>query len=120
MNAQTPRERSGDNPSFLVETNNTNAMHACDMTLTYLSSGLSTCSVVWVSVQHYFPKVYQNFGATVQKILLRALKSTAHTFLSRHHLRFRTLFWLCASVALVCNLRFWTKSDGFQRLFVNV
>ena len=29
-------------------------MHACDMTLTYLIGGLSTCSVVWGSVQHFF------------------------------------------------------------------
>ena len=31
-------------------------MNACDMTLTYLRGGLSTCSVVWVSVQYFFLK----------------------------------------------------------------
>ena len=32
-------------------------MHACDMTLTCLRGRLSTCSVVWVSVQYVFPKL---------------------------------------------------------------
>ena len=31
-------------------------MHVCDMTLTYLRGRLSTCSVVWVCVQHFFLK----------------------------------------------------------------
>ena len=31
-------------------------MHASDITLTYLRGGLSTCSVVSVSVQYVFPK----------------------------------------------------------------
>ena len=31
-------------------------MHACEMTLTYLRGGLSTCSVVWVSFQYLFLK----------------------------------------------------------------
>ena len=29
-------------------------MHACEMTLTYLRGGLSTCSVVWVHFQYFF------------------------------------------------------------------
>ena len=29
-------------------------MHACEMTLTYLRGGLSTCCVVWVSFQDFF------------------------------------------------------------------
>ena len=33
-----------------------NAMHVCDMTLTYLRGGLSTCSVVWGSVLYLFLK----------------------------------------------------------------
>ena len=36
------------------EATNTNAMHACEMTLAYLRGGLSTCSVVWVEFE-YFP-----------------------------------------------------------------
>ena len=47
---------------------NTNAMHECDMKLTYLRGGLSTCSVVWASVQYFFLKfikclmqLYKNF-----------------------------------------------------------
>ena len=31
-------------------------MHACEMTLTYLKGGLSTCPVVWVSFQYFFLK----------------------------------------------------------------
>ena len=31
-------------------------MHACDMTVTYLRGGLSTCSVVCFSVQYALPK----------------------------------------------------------------
>ena len=33
-----------------------NAMHACEVTLTYLRGGLSTCSVVWVHFQYFFLK----------------------------------------------------------------
>ena len=29
-----------------------NAMHACEMTLAYLRSGLSICSVVWVQFEY--------------------------------------------------------------------
>ena len=31
-------------------------MHACEMTLTYLRGGLSTCSVVWVHFRYNFLK----------------------------------------------------------------
>ena len=31
-------------------------MHACEMTLTYLRGGLSTCAVVWVYFQYFFLK----------------------------------------------------------------
>ena len=31
-------------------------MHACEMTLTYLRGGLSTCSVVWVHFRYFFLK----------------------------------------------------------------
>ena len=31
-------------------------MHACEMTLTYLRGGLSSCSVVWVRFQYLFLK----------------------------------------------------------------
>ena len=58
-NAQTPNKRNGDNPSVLTNLTRTNAMHACDMTLTYLRGGLSTCSVVRVSVQCFFLKFIQ-------------------------------------------------------------
>ena len=53
VNAQTPNKRDSDNRSVLTKLT-TNAMHACDMTLTYLTSSLSTCSAVWVSVQCFF------------------------------------------------------------------
>ena len=33
-----------------------NAVHACEMTLTYLRGGLSTCSVVWVHFRYFFLK----------------------------------------------------------------
>ena len=52
--AQTPNERNDDNPIVLTKLPSTKAMHACDMTRTYLRGGLSTCSVVCVSVQYSF------------------------------------------------------------------
>ena len=88
-------------------------MHACDMTLTYLRDGLSTCSVVWVSVQYVFIKFIQLFDATMQKFLLKALKTTAHTFFFRSFLRLRNPFWGCLPVALVCDFEFWPKNDDF-------
>ena len=53
VSARTPNEHSGDNPNVLT---NTNAMHVCEVTLTYLRGGLSTCSVVWVHFQYFFLK----------------------------------------------------------------
>ena len=50
VSGRTPNERNCDDPSVLNETTTWNAMHACEMTLTYQRGGLSTCSVVWVSV----------------------------------------------------------------------
>ena len=32
-------------------------MHACGITVIYLRGGLSTCSVVWLSVKLFFIKV---------------------------------------------------------------
>ena len=32
---------------------NTNAMHACEMTLEYLRGGLSTCSAVWAEFEYF-------------------------------------------------------------------
>ena len=55
--AQTPNKRNGDNPSVLTKHHNPNAMHACDMTLTYLRRGVSSSSVVWLSVRYVFLKV---------------------------------------------------------------
>ena len=46
VSTQTPNEHSGDNPQRCNGANNTNAMHAYGMTLSYLRGGLSTCSVV--------------------------------------------------------------------------
>ena len=35
-------------------------MHACDMTLTYLRGGLSTWSVVWLSLKSFLVKVIKS------------------------------------------------------------
>ena len=35
------------------EATNTNATHACEMTLAYLRGGLSTCSLVWVEFEYF-------------------------------------------------------------------
>ena len=37
--------------------NDTNTMHACDMTVTYLRGGLSAYSVVWLAVPFFFLKL---------------------------------------------------------------
>ena len=60
---------------------------------------LGFCSIL-------FPKVYKMFLATGQKFLLKASKTTAHTFFFRSRLRLRTSFWECAPDALVFNFRF--------------
>ena len=61
------------------------------------------CSVGFWS--NLFPKVYQIFDATVQKFLLKALTTTAHTFFFRSRLRLRNSFWESAPVSLVCDFR---------------
>ena len=82
------------------------------MTLTYLGGGLSTSSIVWVSVEYLF-RVYKHFAASVQKFLLKALKGTAHTFFSRSGLRLHNSFLECSLVALVCPIKFWSMNDDF-------
>ena len=47
-------------------------MHVCEMTLTYLRGGLSTCYVVWVSVQYFFIQFI--------KILMQLCKHFFHNF----------------------------------------
>ena len=47
-------------------------MHACEMTLTYLRGGLSTCFVVWVSFQYFFLKFI--------KILMQLFKIFFYNF----------------------------------------
>ena len=74
------------------------------MTVTYLRGGLSACSVVWLFVSFFF--VYKIVDATVQKFLLKALKTTAHTFFSRSRLSFRASFRECGLVALVFDSKF--------------
>ena len=47
-------------------------MHACEMTLTYLRGGLSTCSVVWVSFQYFF-LIFMKFLMQLCKNLFKKL-----------------------------------------------
>ena len=48
-----------------------------------------------------FPKVYKMFDATVQKSVLKTLKTTTKIFFFWSGLRLRNSFWESASVALV-------------------
>ena len=88
-------------------------MHACDMTLTYLRGGVSPCSVVWVSVQYGFLKFIKFLLQLCKNVLVKALKTTAHASFFWSRLRLRNSFWESASVALVCDYRFWPKIDNF-------
>ena len=67
MNAQTPNERSGDNPSVLNKLPTRTQCIACDMTLPYLRGVLATWSVVWVFVQYLF--------LTFMKLLVQLCKN---------------------------------------------
>ena len=66
-------------------------MHACEMTMTYLRGGLSTCSVVWVSFQCVFlqfikilmqlcKKFFYNFKNNGSYLLFPELFTLAHLF----------------------------------------
>ena len=66
----TPNKHSGDNPECFNKATNMKAMHACEMTLTYLRGGLSTCSVVSVPFQHFFPKFIKTLMQLCKKFLL--------------------------------------------------
>ena len=62
-------------------------MHACDMTLTYLRGGLSTCSVVLVSVQYFFLKFIN--------VLMQLCKVSSKSFKNRgSYLLLQELFTL--------------------------
>ena len=67
VSARTPNKHSSDYPNVFIEATNTNAMHACEITLAYQRGGLSTCSVVWVRLQ-YFP-------LKVIKVLMQLFKN---------------------------------------------
>ena len=66
-----------------------------------------------------FPKVYKNFDATVQKFSLELYKLRLIPSFSRAVYACATLFLESASVALVCNFKFWCKNDDFSRCIVD-
>ena len=67
---------------------------------------VGSCSIL-------FPKVYEFFDATVHKFPSKTLKTTAHTFSFWSCLHLRTSFSESASVALVCDYKFWPNNDDF-------
>ena len=89
------------------------------MTLEYLRDGLSTCSVVWVEFKYFFPKVYKDFDATVQKFPLELEELWLIPSFSKAVYACATLFLKSASVALVCDFGLWCNNDDFSRDFVN-
>ena len=66
-----------------------------------------------------FPNVYQIFNATVGKLPLKSFKNTAHTFFPQSRLDSRGSFLKFVPVAIVCDYKFSTKDDDFQRVYVN-
>ena len=95
-----------------------NAMHACEMTLTYLRGALATCSVVWVHFRYFFLKFINNLMQLCKNIF-RTLKNRLIPSLSRAVYACATLFPESVSVALVCDFKFCRKNDDFSRCFVN-
>ena len=83
-----------------------NTMYACDMSVTYLRGGLSACPVVWLPLKYLFLDFIKCLVQLLENSLLKVSETTAHTFISRSRLRFRTSVLECASDALVCTLRF--------------
>ena len=79
----------------------------------HLLCGVSFCSFL-------FPKVYKRFDATVQKFLLKRLKLRLTPSLSRAAYACATLLLASASIALVCNFKFWFKNADFLRHFLNL
>ena len=61
-------------PTYFNRTHNTNTMHACVMTVKYLSSGLSACSVVRISVSFFFLQ-FKIFLMQPCKISVRSFKN---------------------------------------------
>ena len=78
------------------------------MTLTYLRDGLLTCSVVWAEFEYLtlkFVKILMQLCKNSSNLLiLKTLKTTAHTFFSNSSLRLRNPFlgvpFLCAWLRL--------------------
>ena len=86
-----------------------NAMHASDMTLTYLRGGLSTCSVVWGSGKYFFLTFFKFMMQLCKKFLFRALKTTAHTFSFKSRYACATLFGGARLLRLSSSLGFRLK-----------
>ena len=102
VSAQTPKEHSGDNPNVLTK----QPTRTCQMTLTYLRGGLSTCSVVWVSFPYCFVKFLKILLQLCKKFLLKLQKLRLRPSSFRAVYAVATLFLESASVALVCDFRF--------------
>ena len=95
-------------------------MHACEVTLTYLRGGLSTCSMVWVHFQYFFLKVI--------KILMQLCKKKFRPFKNyRSYLLFlepftlaQPFFWSPLLLRLSATLGFSLKltiSNVFSSIF---
>ena len=73
-------------------------MHACYMILTYLRGGLSTCSVMWVSVLYVFLK-FIYFSCNRAKVSFKNFKNYGYYLL---FLELRTPAQLFLGVRFCC------------------
>ena len=68
-------------------------MHACEMRLTYLRSGLSTCSVVWVHCRYVFPKFIKFLMQLCKNFFLNFKHSGAYLVFLEPFALAQSCFW---------------------------
>ena len=80
-------------------------MHACEMRLTYLRGGLSTCSVVWVSFQCFFLKFVKTL-MQLCKIFFYNFKNFGSYLLFLEPFTLAQPFFCSLLLVLVCDFGF--------------
>ena len=98
-------------------------MHACEMTLTYLRGGLSTCSVVWVSFPYFFLKLMKIVMQLCKRFFYNFKNYGSYLFFLEPFTLAQLFFWspllLPLSATIGCSLQV-TISNVVSSIFSNL
>ena len=94
-------------------------MHACEMTLTYLRGGLSTCSVVWVSFQYFLLQFVKDLMQRCKTFLYNFKNYSSYLLFLEPFTPAQLHFWSPLLLRLCATLGLRLKKDILYRRFVN-